>query len=361
MHRIRLIILLAGFLTLLGGCPQVGNIRVIDDSPADLENLIAEHEYVRARQLTGKYPPLDSMELQARLKRLEHDYEQSVRTEAGILEADGKLHEAVQILSDALQRIPHSNRLRELRNSIEQDRVHQLRVNEREKLLARGRYLAGELQLYDESIKLEPTDKTRQHEHERNQAEAIKLAGQLRTHARLALEHDDIAATRSCLEMSGKLQDSPEAVTLLSELQVIEQSLQQTTQQKASVKQARHKRKQNQQHKVKTGILLEEIRHALEANQLNVARQTFMKIPASTSTDSEVLAVQARLDSAISARIEQLVSSGDALYRAEKINPALKSWNEALSLSPDNPEIRERTERANKVLARLEELKRQQR
>ena len=72
------------------------------------------------------------------------------------------------------------------------------------------------------------------------------------------------------------------------------------------------------------------------------------------------MAVQQQLDKVVGTRVEELVASGDALYRAEKINPALNVWNEALTLSPENQEIRERTIRANKVLARLEELKRRQ-
>jgi hypothetical protein len=52
--------------------------------------------------------------------------------------------------------------------------------------------------------------------------------------------------------------------------------------------------------------------------------------------------------------------AGDAQYRAEEILPALKTWTEAMSLDPENPEVRKRIDRANKVLANLEALKRQQ-
>ncbi|MGB5260204.1 MAG: hypothetical protein WBO34_06735, partial [Gammaproteobacteria bacterium] len=351
MKRINFAILLVAVLPVLGGCPQVGNIRIVEDTPEDLETLLAENKYMRARQLTGKYPALDSLALQKRVRSLEQKYEKSVWSEATTLEADGKLHAAVQVLSDALQKMPHSNRLRDLRNSIEQKRVFRLRVNERETLLARGRYLSGELRLFDKNSKLEPPDKSRQAEHKRNQADAITLSAQLVEHARLAQGDADLPAAMSCLDVSDSLHSSAEASILRSELQSIRKSNDKVTQEKASAKQAQIKRKETIRHREQTEILLAETGAALKAGKLQTAREAFSKIPATRRKDADVMAIKARLDKAVGARVEQLVTSGDALYRAEKINPALNAWKEALTLSPENQEIHERTVRANKVLA----------
>mgnify|MGYP001554346325 FL=1 len=40
-------------------------IRIGQDRPEDLEPLIKQHDYARARQLTGRYPSLDTVEVQA--------------------------------------------------------------------------------------------------------------------------------------------------------------------------------------------------------------------------------------------------------------------------------------------------------
>jgi tetratricopeptide (TPR) repeat protein len=360
MKRTDIIILLVMVLPVLGGCPQVGNIRIVEDTPEDLEGLLAGNEYMRARQLTGKYPALDTLELQKRVRSLEQKYEKSVWSEATSLEAEGRLHAAVEVLSDGLQKMPHSNRLRDLRNSIEQKRVFRLRVNERETLLAHGRYLSGRLSLYEKNSRLEPPDKNRQREHKLNQAAAIELSTQLVKHARLALGDADLAAAMSCLDVSDSLHTSAEASTLRSELKSIRNSNAKVTQQKASAKQAKIKQKETIRHREQSGILLTETAAALTAGRLQMAREAFLKIPASRSADADVMAMKARLDKAVGTRVEQLMTSGDALYRAEKINPALSAWKEALTLSPENQEIRERTVRANKVLARLEELKRKQ-
>ena len=360
MNRASFIIFLLMAIPLLGGCPQVGNIRITDDAPEDLDSLLAEHEYMRVRQLTGKYPSLDSTELQTRLRKLEQQYEQDIWHEATREESGGDLLAAVRILSDALQKMPHSNRLRDLRNSIEKKRVGQLRKNEREILLAKGRYLTARLHMYEVNAKLESTGLTGQLEHERNLAAASSLAGELITHARYAMEENNLSAAMECLTTSRELHDTEEATTLQTELQVIRQSLERSTQQKASIKKARIKRKQTKKHRELTDKLLVEARVALKANELHAALDAMGKIPESRSNDAAVTETRKQLNEAVDTRVEQLVASGDSLYRAEKINPALKAWNEALSLSPDNPEVRERTERANKVLARLKELKRRQ-
>jgi vacuolar-type H+-ATPase subunit F/Vma7 len=360
MKRISVILLLVALLPVLGGCTRVSNIRIMEDSPGDLETLLAEHEYMRVRQLTGKYPALDSVELQERVRSLEKEYEKSVWNEATTVEADGDLHAAVQVLSNALQKMPHSDRLRDLRNSIEQKRVYRLRVNERETLQARGRYLSDQLRLYEDNSKLEPPDRSRLTKYERNRKDAIELSARLTEHARLALGDADLPAAQACLDVADSLHTSPEATALRSELRGIRKSNAVVTQQKASAKQARIKRKETIKHRELTEILLAQTNEALKAGKLQAARKAFLEIPASRRGDQDVMEIQARLDKAVGARVEQLVTSGDALYRAEKINPALNVWNEALALSPENQEIRERTQRANKVLARLEELKRKQ-
>ena len=360
MKRIKFFMLLVATLPLIAGCTQVSNIRIVEDSPDDLETLLAANEYMRARQLTGKYPSLDSVELQKRIRSLENEYEKSVWNEATTLEANGNLHAAVRLLSNALQNMPHSNRLRDLRNSIEQNRVYRLRVNERNTLLAEGRYLSDQLRLYDENTGLTPSDLIRQVAHNRNQSNAIKLSARLVEHARLAMTEAEMDAAQDCLNVADSLHASPEADELRTELRTIKESNAKVTQRKATAKQARIKQKQTILHREQTEILLTQTREALKAGKLLLARETFLKIPESRSEDKDVVAVRQQLDKVVGTRVDELVASGDALYRAERINPALNAWNEALTLSPENQEIRERTIRANKVLARLEELKRRQ-
>ena len=107
-------------------------------------------------------------------------------------------------------------------------------------------------------------------------------------------------------------------------------------------------------------MLLAEAQQALAKDDLQVARAAVVQIPHSEVHDSEVLAIQGDLHHAVDVRVKQLMIAGDKQYRADNVLQAVRTWTEALSLDPDNRELRERVERANKVLARLEQLKRQQ-
>lgn len=360
LERSGLLLVVLLSLPLLGGCPQVQSIRMIQDSPADIETLLEQHEFARVRSLTASHPDIDTRELQDRIAGLESGYEKDMIEQARTLEASDELLNAVELLSGALRRIPHSVQLRELRTALESRRVHQLRINERNNLTARAAYLLDHERLYMQQINLQAPSYEQRREHAQHEKERLALADQLLEHARHAIQSDELGVADTCLKLARQLNDALDTGTLETELQTLQKSQQESVRQAKTVRNARIKRKSDREDKNETEKLLATTQKALSDNKLHDAREAFTKIPPSTSQDSDVIAVQNSLDQAVDARIKRLIVTGDAQYRAEKIHEALQTWSEALSLDPDNTEVRERTDRANKVLANLEELKRQQ-
>ena len=356
------VLTLAGaiLLSILAGCSGVNTLQLVQDRPEDLQLLLEQHEYSRARQLTGRYPALDSSRVQQDITLRESDYVQSVYTDARALESEHDLLGAVQLLSGALQRVPHSDQLRGLRNSLEQERVHQLKTNERKQLVTRANYMIDQQQLYLQQANLEQPSLTRRWENSRNEKASATLSRQLLEHGEYALQQEDLDNAQICLELSLALQPTPEAHSMLSEVVATRQSQQQLEQQKASVRQVRKQKQVNKKQQQKTEVLLAETQQALNNNDLQVARSAFVKIPPSASNRSEVRSIQNDLDRAVSTQVTSLMAKGDSQYRADKVKDAVGTWEEARALDPDNPELKERIDRANKVLARLEELKSQQ-
>jgi tetratricopeptide (TPR) repeat protein len=194
------------------------------------------------------------------------------------------------------------------------------------------------------------------------------LSGKLLEHGQLVLEKNNVDLAKDCLQLSLALHKTPEADAILSNILVTEEegkkvAIQKAKQarKKASIRKAKVRKKEQQDQKKKTEVLLAETQQALAEDDLQVARATFIQIPSSAITDSKVLAIQGNLDEAVDIRVKKLMTAGDAQYRRDNVLLAVRTWTKALSLDPDNTELRERVERANKVLARLEELKRQQR
>lgn len=359
--------ILALLLPVMAGCSGMDTIRLGQDRPADLDRLLAQHEFARARQLTGKYASLDSPEIETRISDEEVAYEKKIISQALELESSNNLLGAVELLSAALQKIPHSMPLRALRNTIEPKRITQLQTNEREQLIARGKYLLDQQQLYQEQANLESPSLAQRWEHTGNRKEAKELSGQLMEHGQQAIQDNNPDRAKTCLLLSQALNKTPEVDALLAAIYAEEEvrnqaKIKQATlaQKKASIRKAKNRKKEQQNRKKKTEVLLAETQQALAENDLQVARARFVQIPSSAITDSEVLAIQGDLDQAVDVRVKKLMATGDALYRSDNVLLAVRTWTKALSLDPDNRELRKRVERANKVLARLEELKRQQ-
>ena len=353
-------LLAALLLTVASGCSQMETLRIGQDRPEDLEALIEQHEFARAQQLTSKHPSLDTVEVQTWITSQESEYEATVFSDARSLEKDNDLLEAVQMLSDALQKLPHSTLLRELRSAIEQQRVEQLKTNELEQLTSQATYMLEQQQLYQDKINLESPSLGQRLENKRNAKEAGELSTKLLEHGQYAMQTDKLVIAENCLNLSTALKPSPEADALLSEIKTIKDSRKQDAQKRASIKKKKKQQKVKRKQTNKTRVLMEETQQALSDDELQVARAAFVQIPPAAQQRKEVIAIQDDLDKAVNTRVTRLITTGDAQYRADNVLGAIRTWTKGLSLDPENPELRERVERANKVLARLEELRRQQ-
>jgi tetratricopeptide (TPR) repeat protein len=347
-------------LVLISGCAGMDNLRVLQDSPGDIEQLLEQNEYARIRQLTSRYPEIDTPVLQDLINMREAAYVEAVVTDARRQEAGNDLLGAVENLSVALQRVPHSDELREMRQTLERERVQQLKRNERDRLIARANYMLDELALYRQQANLTPPSLGQRWEISRYDREAVTLSGQLLEHGEYALLQNDLASAETCLQLSLRLNHTTTAQETLSRLQSLRASHQQVEQKKASIKQAKKEQNIQRSQQQQTEVLLAEAQQALKQNNLQVARAAFVQLPTQTKNNSEVIATKNNLREAINRHVAELVAKGDSLYRADNVLEALQHWNEALSLDPENHALKERIDRANKVLARLEELKRQQ-
>mgnify|MGYP001816918773 FL=1 len=229
-------IVVAVLLPVMTGCSQMETIRIGQDRPEDLEPLIKQHDYARARQLTGKYPSLDTVEVQAWITSQESAYEAAVFSDARTLEKNNDLLGAVQLLTGALQKVPHSTLLRELRNSIEQERVEQLKTNEREQLVSRATFMLEQQKLYQDKINLESPSLGQRWENKRNAKEAGEISAKLLEHGEYAMQNDKLDIAENCLQLSVALKPSPQADDLLAETTTIKASRKQVANKQATIK-----------------------------------------------------------------------------------------------------------------------------
>lgn len=347
-------------LPLFTGCKAMNSLQLAQYQPEDIQQLLEHNEFARARQLTGKYPAIDTPELQALISTQEAAYEERILTEARTLESENDLHGAVQLLSGVLQKVPNSNMLREYRNRLEKERLEKIRSNERHQLVARAEYILNQEMFYQQQHKLETPNLIQRWEQTRNDRESETVAKQLRIHGEDVFKENDLQTALEYLQLSKQLDDTPETRELLDRLIATRDSQQKVVQKQASLKKVKKQNRLKQRQAVKTRQLLEATQQALSVNDLPVARANFIQIPSPSNKSSEASAIQEDLDLALRNRVTQLTSRGDSQYRADNVDAAIKTWSEALELDPENQNLKERLDRATRVLARLEELRQQQ-
>ena len=353
-------LIVALLLPLFTGCKEIGSLQLAQDRPEDIQQLLEHDEFARARQLTGKYPAIDTPELQALISTQEAAYEDNIYTWARALESENDLLGAVQLLSNALQKVPNNDMLRGYRNRLEKERLERIRANEKHQLIARAEYILSQKMLYQQQHNLQQPNLVQRWEHTRNGRELKSVAKQLLTAGEYAFKQNDLEDALACLQLSKKLHDIPEARDLLEKLTAIRDSQQKVVQKQASLSKVRKQNQLKQRQAKEARKLLDATQDALSANDLAVARANFIQIPSPSSKSGEATALQEDLDLAVTTRVTQLTTRGDAEYRADNIVTAIRAWAEALELDPENKDLKERIDRAARVLARLEQLKQQQ-
>ena len=146
----------------------------------------------------------------------------------------------------------------------------------------------------------------------------------------------------------------------MSQLETLRATQRQNDEKKTRVIKIKEEKRLARKHRDKTQEVLEKTEQALDNNDLSAAYRIFRELPKGGSESSKVVATRTRLNNAIRSKVSTLTSEGDRQYRADNVVRAIRSWEQALELDPDNQELTERLERARKVLARLEELKNRQ-
>lgn len=352
---------LLGLLASLAGCQHLNDIRIEPDRPGDLGTLMDNREYGRVEQLLIQYPYLDTPETRMELNDQTSAYETAVLSDARAMESVNDLYGANELLLEALRKLPNSLRFNEYKCRLDAERAERLRENERRELLADADYFMAQQEIYAEHLSLDSPSLVQRLKNTLSQQLSNDLAMRLLVCGEEALQEDDLEMADKCLLHAQAIKDTPEVRSALSHLESRRAALRQSDEKKTRIIQVKEEKRLARKHRDKTQEVLEKTGQALDNNDLLAARRIFSELPKDGGNSREVTAVRTRLDDAIRSRVREITSAGDRLYRADNVNRAINSWEQALELDPENPELIERLERARKVLGRLEELKNRKR
>ncbi len=371
MIRILNALLLSSIL-ILSGCIQFSQTKVA--SLDEIDTLLSNQQYdkalhaAQARKAKKPSPEINNRinAIKSQAQRYDEDTSKAIYS----LIHKQKTAEAKQTLSQALANHPKGKRLNKINSYLRSSESTQISRLQAQQLLAKSEWLlrAKEIQGSLDTIKPENngtfTDPS---------ADIEETAAELYHLGLKALQKNDLELADSCLTMSNKLHSLPFTVSAIARLEVLRQEQRQrelALQQEAAKQQQmieiiektepreeQKPKKQRQMKQLEFDTLHYNTMTMLKDNQLSSAKTNLDKLNKSMPDNEKVKQLNKEFNKKLPGHVEALLNRGRQLYINGKIEQARNIWIKARKLDPKNEEINKNIERADRVLGRLDELK----
>ncbi len=260
--------------------------------------------------------------------------------------------DAIALLDGATHRFPNDATVVEEREKLVERWAYEQRVIEDQILVNDAEGLSEKLALLERLAIAEPGDlvvvSRRAYWNEALAGKLEKLVACCDTHV-----SKQPALARRCLSVASEI-SAPRAIS--RQLTKIKEQLRET---EARVAQ-RQRVAAEKQDQARVTELMEKANSALRQREYRQALDTLRQVARLEPRNPEMLKLRRQIKRVIRPQIEALVKRGDQLYLDEQLDAAVATWRAALNLRPHDEEIRARIERAQTVLSKLDELRREQ-
>ncbi|NDY42662.1 hypothetical protein G3N55_07385 [Dissulfurirhabdus thermomarina] len=351
------IILAALCLCLAGGCARIS--LLLQPTTMDrIDQWLEEDEYGLAllalERVKGTDP--EAERLRARRPEIEaraRAYEERVLREVKARLARDDWYGASEALDAALEKYPQGKRLEQADQDLRRRQEEKLGRLDDRLLLLRAEHLEKSLPVYRDIARVEapPKNLKARWRARRIEFELAAIADQLLDRGLKRLRSGDLAAADEFLTLSARLKDTPAARQALARLRGIQAE-------RARRVKLRVEKKTRKKKTRRIAETLEAARRALAAGDLVRARRLAEDLVTLGASGTAAEAFQADLEAATRRRVAELFREGSILYRGGHIEEAKARWEEVLRIDPDNSLARSHVERADRVLRKLQELRR---
>lgn len=296
------------------------------------------------------------------LREAARNYEQKVSDQA--LKQAQSLHwqEALDLYNQGIKNYPQSTFLRNERQLFLNDRDEYLTYLERKYLYDEGEWLLKALPRQQEIVRTNPKDKKQQEQLEKLQKIVRETEKKLGRYGLDAMDDDKLLIADRYLSLANTLHPKAEYRIALAHIQ---QQLLSHEEQKAAVTKPEEKTKTSKKadttgkQKVSTQKLDRFFGYFEEAYQRQEwmeAKEYLDEIKRLAPRSSRTRDAEQRLQAQIDAYIQDQIKSGEHQYSQGEFERALKTWEDALPLAPDNEDLNKHIARAKRVIENLEEL-----
>ena len=265
------------------------------------------------------------------------------------LDEAGKWQDAKTAYESALGKLPSSQPLQNAYSEFSIRRLQHINALKEELDVAQAKHwlnIRSEIRAVSEAA---PEDKEAQSWKERSEQERQQLARRLVDYGLAHEENEHFGTTALRYDLAYQL--DPGELTK----PYLERAVKTFAQRNA--KQKKQARKDQKIQQTKLSQLIEEFDGYLAQEELQLARQTLGAMEVIDAQSPEVIERKALLEKKRDITLDKAILDGKQLYTKGEFDSAIRVWKRALQLDPDNKELKENIQRAEKFRDNLERLK----
>ncbi len=247
--------------------------------------------------------------------------------------------QALSTYNNALNKISNSPRLIDEKANLLKERDELVTALKKDMLMQRANALISYKKIYEKLFKLIPDDHGAQLDIKHYDKNRISVAHQLKLCGDQARDNKQFLLASDCYSLSNKLDPTEEKsqwVTVINK-QLVKQSTQ-----------------------TSNDLSLAEYHVAYNKREYNLARSHLKTLLAMNPSHAKTKSLLKSLNKEVSEMVLKKINIGKDLYSKKKIDDALKIWQQALLLEPDNTEVIQLISRAKKVSEKIQSLEKNQ-
>lgn len=308
---------------------------------------IEQKDYAQAQQVLAHIKPghkkyRQLQQLKVKLDKAVSEYQQTVIAETNQYLQAKQWNMAQQMLAEALQRLPQNAALLAAQQTFVQKR--QAYITNLRYLLAmnKAEWLLKNHDIERELSTTEPDTKQAQRQLSEHQTAVRYTYNELLECATDSVKQQKLELAEQCYLLADSLYPSGTLQTAILDIQ-----------KRMDVVPA----PQPESYSPKTRQLLHSGQHALQNNKLKNAIDSYKNISSKDKQLPQIVEFKTALDQHIKKTVQQGMALGRKLYSQGEIERALAIWSNLQGLDPENQYLLGHIQRAQKVLKKLKQLK----
>lgn len=337
---------------LLGACSHYYATR--SDVSSRINEWLTQDEfgniYYTLDNVKNDHPQYQQLQkMRPAIRKAAQQYETSVSKEALKLAQNHQWQAALESYEEGIDKYPQSTLLRNEKQRFLNDRDVYLQYLDRKYLYDQGEWLLKALPWQQEIIRTKPRDKEQRKRLKDLEELAAQAEKQIGHYGLEALKAEKFLVADRYLSLANNLHPRSEYRIALAQIQ-------QKTLSPGKPAPKEYQSKKKKLNRAQLNRFHDYFEEAFERQEWSEAKNYLDQIKRLSPGSKQTRATEKKFQEQIDVYIQEQIKQGEHQYSQGEFERALKTWESALPLAPDNKDLNKHIIRAKKVLKNLEEL-----